>query len=214
MAFCPSCCSESATTARVEIPASELGLPSGILRGVEVTTCQECGEETTTIPAHGAVIKQYRKQLAHVARPLSAEEFAYLRRALGVTGRGYAEVLGISNVTVSRVENGDGVPALQDALVRALTLLDLELDTVSAIAKFAERAESELIVDVAAIEKSRPRDVSGGWRPIVVDENFAGNVVPIRRSTLVRKQIDIYEFEATSESEFSERSAMRQACSR
>jgi transcriptional regulator with XRE-family HTH domain len=214
MAFCPSCCSETATTARVEIPASDLGLPSGTLRGVEVTICHECGEETTAIPAHGAVIKEFRKQLAHVARPLSVEEFAYLRRALGVTGKGYAEALGVSNVTISRVEHGEGVPALQDALVRALTLLDMELDAVSAIAKFVDRVDCEPVVDVVAIEKSRPRDISGGWRPIVTDENFGGNVVPIRRNRLVRKQLDAYEFEATVEGkDFKGRFEMRLACS-
>src|SRR5690554_4064329 len=125
MAFCPACFDEEARTSTADVAAEQFGLPGGTLRGVQRVDCA-CGEVSHSIPAHGAVIKRYRGQLARLDRPLSADEYGYLRRALGFSGQQYAAALQISNVTISRAENGAGISALQDGILRALTLLDLE----------------------------------------------------------------------------------------
>lgn len=176
MAVCAVCLGEALVT-HVDVPACELGLPSGQLRGVERITCASCGEASLSVPAHGAVMKQYRLQLARIDRELTADEFAYLRRALRVSGQDYAEALRITNVTISRLENGANISALQDGMIRVLTHLDIL--TLDALALLINRSGSEVSVNVRAVESNRPREVSGGWRTLD-SEAWPANVVPLR----------------------------------
>lgn len=164
MKRCPCCESEDVTVTRASLDGAEIGLPSGRLVGVEMVTCAECGEESASIPAHGAVIKEYRKQLVNVKRELTVQEFCFLRRSLGLTGRGYADVLGVSNVTISRIENGDTVPVVQQAAIRAVTMLDLV--SFEAMRDFVGRDGADVEVDVQQVERSHPREVTGGWQEI------------------------------------------------
>jgi transcriptional regulator with XRE-family HTH domain len=194
--FCLACGSNNVVRALVTVPASEIGLPSGTLSGVEEVSCGDCGEDALSVPSHGAVIKEYRKQLARISRRLSAEEFAFLRRSLGVTGKDYAAALGVTNVTISRVEHGESVPALHDSLVRALTFLDTE--AAGAIERFVERGSSDVDVDVVCVERSRPYDVT--FVQDAGEDYFpAGNVVPIRRTQVLLME---EEFEAGNDDVF------------
>src|SRR5688572_5975806 len=141
-ASCALCGSDSVSTERVTVSAKSFGFPSGTLHGVRLNVCAECGERSHEIPAHGAVVKEYRRQLAQVNRDLTSEEFAYLRRALALSGRAYADALGVSNVTISRLENGSDIPALQQAAIRAVTLIDLQ--ALEGISAFIKRDKQEV----------------------------------------------------------------------
>jgi DNA-binding transcriptional regulator YiaG len=213
MAFCASCFSDEAVVSLVDLPAEKLGLPSGMLHGVEQINC-DCGEVSYSIPAHGAVMKQYRQQLAKLNRPLTPPEFAYLRRALRLSGQDYAEALNITNVTISRAENGGGISSLQDGMIRALTLLDSVSDSLSS---FLVRSGDQVIVDVRAVEKTRTRDLSGGWRSFDFSP-LPHNVIPFRRRSLSGEPL-VYEiFEETFVDVSQERSipldshVQRRAC--
>lgn len=177
MTVCASCLSEAVVTL-VDVPARELGLPSGILRGVERIECSHCGEISLSVPAHGAVMKQYRLQLSRIDRDLTAEEFAYLRRALRVSGQDYAEALRVTNVTISRLENGASISPLQDGMIRVLTHLDIL--TIDALGLLINRSGSEVCVDVRAVSSARPREVSGGWRTLEANV-WPDNVIPLAR---------------------------------
>lgn len=177
--FCFICGSEHVRTSVVSVDGSILGLPNGTLKGVERTVCDECGESFDSLPAQGAVIKEYRVQLSHLARPLTGEEFAFLRRTLGVNGSQYAEAIGVSNVTISRVENGGDVTAVQDALIRTFTLLDIQAS--NAVAKMTSRELSQVSVDVADIAKKQPREVTDGWQDLSQERNAQSNVISIAK---------------------------------
>lgn len=178
MKNCPFCASDLVTTSRVDVDARDFGLPSGVIRNALLTTCAECGEESTTLPAQGAVVEAYRSALAKIARSLTGDEYAFLRRALGVTGRRFAEMIGTTNVTISRLENGDSVPAAHDALIRAVTMLDIAgHDPVEG---FENRAADEVTIDVVAIQRSNLIDLSDGWQVITEDSYPREKVVSLK----------------------------------
>lgn len=178
MKNCPFCASDRVSTSRADVDARDFGLPSGTIRNALVTICDDCGEESTSLPAQGAVISAYRTALATVARPLTGDEYAFLRRALGVTGRRYAEMIGTTNVTVSRLENGAGVPAAHDALIRAVTMLDVAGH--NPIDKFERRELGDVVVDVAAIQRDNFIDLSDGWQVLKEEPYPRDRVVSLK----------------------------------
>ncbi|MEO5622518.1 MAG: hypothetical protein ABIQ78_03725 [Dokdonella sp.] len=190
---CASCGSRNVTVSYVTADAREFGWPSGVLSGVKAISCADCGEAELEIPAHGAVAREYREQLCRLSRRLLGDEYAYLRRALGATGRGYAEQLGVTNVTISRAENGEDVPALQDAIIRALTLLDIETRG-EALSRLSERCTESVNVDVRGIARRKPMELADGWQTIDAEPRETARVIPLRRRPT--PQIAA-EFEAT-----------------
>jgi DNA-binding transcriptional regulator YiaG len=204
MKLCPCCESQDVTVTRASIDAAEIGLPSGRLIGVESITCSDCGEESISIPAHGAVIKEYRKQLAHVQRELTVSEFSFLRRSLGLTGRGYAEMLGVSNVTISRIENGDSVPSVQQGAIRAVTILDLV--SFEAMRDFVARDGARVEIDVQQVERSHPREVTGGWQEIP-QAPAPSNVIRFTARLPREVQLESVCFEAQNDDSFLRRYA-------
>ncbi len=195
--FCPCCESEDVTVTRVSVDAKQIGLPGGRLSNVEQFECDECGETTINVPAHGAVVKEYRKQLAHLTRDLTSAEFSFLRRSLGVTGKAYADAIQISNVTISRIENADSVPAVQQGMIRAFTLLDLESgDTFK---QLTSRDVAEVVIDVAVIERRQPREISDGWQELPRRKPVPSNVVIFRRPTAANRPAEPVVFESADE---------------
>ncbi|WP_160279973.1 hypothetical protein [Novilysobacter arseniciresistens] len=208
MMFCPCCESEDVTVARVSINAREVGFPSGRLSGVEEIQCGECGETTINIPAHGMVAKAYRGKLARIERPLSPEEFAYLRRTLGMSGVEYADAIRVSNVTISRVENGCEVPSTQESLIRALTLLDMQ--SRSGVASFVERHDGEVDLDVSRVAPKARGELRTDWLDIPPTRSLGANVVRFRRPTVANQPVDAVEFETTQRDDFGLRSHVAQ----
>lgn len=196
MSTCLICLADNVVVSTVSVEAAEFGLPSGRIDGVDRIECQECGEVSFSIPAHGAVMKEYRLRLSQVNRRLTTSEFAYLRRSLRMSGRDYASMLDITNVTVSRLENGAPISSVQDNLVRALTMIDV-LDR-HALQWFSERLEQEVVIDVRAVDKGRTRDLTNGWRQMPV-ESLPNNVVPMRRLSTRRHEMVVKTFSASIE---------------
>ncbi|MBO9718608.1 hypothetical protein [Xanthomonas phaseoli] len=199
---CLICGSVNVDEQIVDIDGSSLGLPAGRLLGVSRTTCHDCGEVTESLPAHGAIVKEYRRQLAHLSRPLSGEEFAFLRRTLGVSGSQYADLIGVTNVTISRVENGGDVTAVQDALIRGVTMLDIL--TPNGLSEFSARQLESVEVDVGAVVRNHPRELTDGWQDIdaVTPEQYAANVIRFRpRARVVSySPVDAYLSDVSFES--------------
>lgn len=200
---CLICGSEHIDVRRVDVDGVTLGLPGGRLIGVDRATCHDCGEVIDSLPAHGAVLKEYRIQLAHLARRLTGEEFAFLRRALGVNGSQYADMIGVSNVTISRVENGGDVTAVQDALIRSVTILDIH--TPDGLMRFAGRERAEVMVDIPEVVLMQPRELTDGWQDINEGAHVRGNVVWLRRHSKVvarnrtsSSDVEVVSFESDS----------------
>lgn len=201
VSFCMECGNEWATISSETVAATEFGWPSGTLSGIEVFRCSNCGEVEMSIPAHGAVARAYRRRMCQLERRLTGDEYAFLRRALGTNGQQYAEQLGISNVTVSRAEHNDAIPALHDAVIRALTVLDIETRG-QAIALLSERAHGEINIDVASIAWQTPTNLTNGWQTLDIAPLVrSADVIPIRRRALPRIEAS---FETTEVEVFDE----------
>jgi putative zinc finger/helix-turn-helix YgiT family protein len=159
MTECPLC--ESAEV-RVECVTvrQAFGLPAVTLTNVARMQCQTCGEEFTEIPRHGELMRSIRERLCFVGRALRGSEFAFLRTGMNISQAELAEILGVTNVTISRWEQEISELGEQtDLLIKAFTLESLgiavRLGEVVAARKASRRTFE---IDVASVrEVSRAR---------------------------------------------------------
>lgn len=118
----------------------ESGLPNVVLHGVEVRGCRECGEIEVAIPNIEGLHRCIAQALIARASLLTGAEVRFLRKFLGYSSGGFAELMGVKLETVSRWENER--QALNPLADRALRLLVLhnepveqyDLDSLRAIA--------------------------------------------------------------------------------
>ena len=99
---------------------TESGLDNVYLTGVEIWTCP-CGEEIVGIPAIPELNEITGRDIIGKTSRLSGKEIRFLRKNVGMSAKKMAEVLGVSNATVSRWENGERLPELPtDRLIRLI----------------------------------------------------------------------------------------------
>ncbi len=97
---------------------TESGLDNVYLLGVEIYKCH-CGETAVSIPAIMELHKIIGTALIKKDRPLTGKEIRFLRKNIGMSAKGFAEVLGIDRSTLSRWENDNQVlSATNDRLIR------------------------------------------------------------------------------------------------
>jgi len=98
----------------------ESGLPNVTLLGITIFHCA-CGEEMPVIPCPDKLQTKLAQAIAAKPKPLSGAEIRFLRKFLVLKANEFAELLGVSKVTVSRWENGKvKIDKSYDALVRAV----------------------------------------------------------------------------------------------
>jgi len=77
------------------------------LLGIPQHTCNECGEEFTTIPNPEALHKMIGLEICKNKKGLLLpEEIVFLRKELSLNAIGLAKVLGVTPSSLSRWENG------------------------------------------------------------------------------------------------------------
>jgi len=86
-------------------PYKECGLDNVVLIDVLVFHCS-CGEIALQIPAMSMLHCTIAFELIKKPTLLSGQEVRYLRNFVGYTAREFADMLGTTNITVSRWENG------------------------------------------------------------------------------------------------------------
>ena len=179
-AICPICDSDD-----VEISSQEereaFGLPGVTLRSLQQVTCRECGEVTCSIPSHGLIVREIRRRLCELGRPLVGTEVQFLRESLRQSQAQLASLLGTSNVTVSRWENQHNpVPLSADSFLRVLTLADLDGSVdFNKILRFQDGGASVVEIDVLAVEESR---FSSGANLIAEEEDWDDIVITLPES--------------------------------
>lgn len=114
---CPSC-NKKMSCKPGKYHYNECGLDNVYLLGVEICKCS-CGESTVTIPAIMELQNVIGMALVRKDTPLTGKEVKFLRKNIGISGKEFAEVLGIDKATVSRWENDNQVISKpNDRLIR------------------------------------------------------------------------------------------------
>lgn len=102
----------------------ESGLANVVLAGIEVDTCEACGDESPRIPQLEDLMNTICAAL--IAKPfeLDGNEVRFLRKSVEANIENFAGKLGVDRSHLSRIENGALTVSRQtDRLVRALVLL-------------------------------------------------------------------------------------------
>lgn len=149
---CPFCDSPAQVELR-EHRMTELGTDSVLLRNVPVIVCPACGEEALSIPNYNAVMRQVREKICHLKRKLRPGEFMTLRLGLKLTGLECARLLGVTNVSISRWENGAASMSLRaDRGMRTLALSSLGYSYErlrNTLLSVSETGLDEVVIDVS-----------------------------------------------------------------
>lgn len=95
------------------------GLLVKILNAVVVQRCSACGEESIGIPDIQGLAKAAAMARAQIPQRLTGKEVRFLRRALDMKQKEFAEAMDLSAEHVSRWENNhNGIGAASEKLVR------------------------------------------------------------------------------------------------
>jgi len=116
-------CGGKLKTTRTSHRYVESGLPSVVLHGVQVRSCQACGAEEVAIPNIAGLHRCIAAILVARKSALVAAEFRFLRQFLGHSSGDFAELLGVTPETLSRWENAKrDIPPVVDRVVRLLVV--------------------------------------------------------------------------------------------
>ena len=154
-------CGEPVTFDRRSYWYRESGLSNVVLQGVEIATCNACGNTDVVIPRMEMIHRAIAQALAE-QNPgrMTGEQLRFLRKHLGLTGKKLASYLHTDATKISKWETGeDPIGESADRLVRLLVAaLDDELrPAVSSVAQHIPQITDEpgqnwvLHVDVVAL---------------------------------------------------------------
>lgn len=119
---CPICDSTDIKVRRITVRHA-FGLPAVTLKNVPRIKCNECGESFTSFPEHGVLMRRIRHSLCFIGRVLRGTEIAFLRAGLGYSQEFVGQLMGVTNVTVSRWETETStIKEHTDLVMRMLTL--------------------------------------------------------------------------------------------
>lgn len=118
-------CEKDAKVVRGSYTFKESGLSNVVLQGVELITCQHCGNEDPIIPRINDLMRYLAVAVICKPYPLQGEEIRFLRKYLRMTGDEFARLIDVDKTTVSKWENNDDpVGKNNDRLIR-LTVLGI-----------------------------------------------------------------------------------------
>lgn len=102
---------------------TESGLSTVTLANVEIRTCTRCGEREVVIPKVARLHQLIARALIRQPGILQPESVRFLRKWLGLSSAGFAQLMGVRSETVSRWENKSGGYPLTPTTDRLLRLL-------------------------------------------------------------------------------------------
>lgn len=86
---------------------TECGLDNVYLENISVYTCNKCSDEFVEIPQPVQLHIMLAIVISQKPAPLNGQEIRFLRKEVGMTGKAYAEMLGVNPVTLSKWENNN-----------------------------------------------------------------------------------------------------------
>lgn len=134
----------------------ECGLDNVYLENIETRVCKSCGNTTARIPRIIQLHNTIALALTFKDGPLIGKEIRFLRKRLHFKLSDWANLLRVTDTTLSKWENGErGIGSQSDSLIR---LLYLQI--------FQER-EGKLINDSIASKLSFIKESSNNYKLIV-----------------------------------------------
>jgi DNA-binding transcriptional regulator YiaG len=95
------------------------GIVVNLLNALRVYRCDDCGAEETEIPDLRGLVRTVAMARALLPVQLSGKDILFMRRALDMTQRQFAEAMELTLETVSRWESGArGIGGMSEKLVR------------------------------------------------------------------------------------------------
>jgi len=119
---CPECRKAEMETRRENHRYTESGLPSVVLKNIEVRHCPACGAETVSIPRMAQLHRTIALSLIRKRARLTPVEIRYLRKSAGWSGKDFAERFHVDPATVSRWEREDKPQQMEIGYELALRL--------------------------------------------------------------------------------------------
>jgi putative zinc finger/helix-turn-helix YgiT family protein len=128
-----------------DAPYTGSGLPNVVLKGIRVYVCSKCKEKLPEIPNLGQLHQVIAKALLTKDSLLMGPEIRFLRRHMGLKAKEFAELLGTTDVTVSRWETGSNdIDPKTDRLIRLLVVRKLEEETNTVLLRGLYRMLAEV----------------------------------------------------------------------
>jgi transcriptional regulator with XRE-family HTH domain len=113
------------------------GLPNVYLIGVEYRVEKENGLQSADIPCLPALLDALAQALLEKRSPLTADELRFLRKRLRISSKDFAQFVGKTAETYSRLENGAPLTPAVDRLFRLVyaALAKLPTETADVVAR-------------------------------------------------------------------------------
>ncbi len=113
------------------------GLPNVYLVGVEYRVEKETGLQSADIPCLPALMEALAQALVAKRAPLTADELRFLRKRLRISSKDFAQFVGKTAETYSRLENGAPLTPAVDRLFRLVyaALAKLPNETAEDVAR-------------------------------------------------------------------------------
>jgi len=125
---CPTC--NRPTTRRVlseyEDDLIGIGMPVVLVNSVVEVSCEACGVAEREIPDFDGLVAAVAVSRAMHPFKLRGEELRFLRKAMEVSGKELADVIGVTPETMSRWENNrDPITPAMEKLIRLMVIARL-----------------------------------------------------------------------------------------
>ncbi len=116
---CSICGNTNLTITKKNYQFVESGLDNVMLAGANVTECSNCGEEFVSVPNAAKLMDSIAELIILKTGSLTGQEIRFLRKNLFMTIEEFATLLGVTRVSLSRWENEQVKPAVNnDRLIR------------------------------------------------------------------------------------------------
>jgi DNA-binding transcriptional regulator YiaG len=120
MSNCTDCGSNHVEATVLPVYETDLGgIQVKLVNAVIREKCRDCGEETIEIPDLDGLAKTVAMARALIPYRLNSREVRFMRTALDMTGRAFADAMELTPETVSRWENDErGIGGSTEKLLR------------------------------------------------------------------------------------------------
>ncbi|MBK1663990.1 hypothetical protein CKO38_01905 [Rhodospirillum rubrum] len=155
---CPVC-GGVVTVSRVDVYEDDLlGIPVTLRNAVERRRCAGCGEESVSYPNLDGLIAAVAMARALYPLELSGDDLRFLRKALGLSAKDFAEKLELDPASLSRWENNkQALGGFAEKVIRMFVCGEIDREgRAPAITYTSDRVPTMMIVKAGALPPFHP----------------------------------------------------------